>query len=109
VARGWTRATGTVSGSNAFGNAASDAGRSAYVPRIPGFRWSRGPWLASVKSPRWGIARPASARRPSGAGWAMPGRAPARGPHVSPAPPGFGQQWRHVSAPRAYPVSRRFR
>ena len=107
MARGWVRASNTVTtGTNAATNAAYDAGAAAYVPRIPSYRWIRGPVLASVKSPRyWPTRLHASARRPSGAGWsphaARPGR---RLPDISPAP--WGQQWRHVSAPRAYPVSR---
>jgi hypothetical protein len=107
MARGWSAASNSVtSGTNAGTNAASDAGRTGYIPRIPSFRYLRGPVLASVKSPRFRPARPiASGRRPPGAGWAP--HAPHRGrrpPDVAPAP--FGQQWRHVSAPRAYPVSR---
>jgi hypothetical protein len=107
MARGWTRATNSVtSGTNAATNAASDAGRTGYIPRIPSFRFMRGPVLASIKSPRFYPVRPhASERRPPGAGWApfRPDRA-RRLPDISPAP--FAQQWRHVSAPRAYPVSR---
>jgi hypothetical protein len=103
--RGWAPATNSVtSGTNAGTNAASDAGRTAYIPRIPSFRFMRGPWLASVKSPRYYPVFPhASARRPAGAGWAPFAPRGARGvPYISPSP--FGQQWRHVSAPRAYRV-----
>lgn len=103
--RGWAPATNSVSsGTNAGTNAAGDAGRTGYIPRIPSFRFMRGPVLASVKSPRFRPVRPhASARRPRGAGWAPPEqrRGPER-PHISPAP--FAQQWRHVAAPRAYHV-----
>lgn len=106
--RGWVRASNSVtSGTNGGTNAASDAGRTGYIPRIPSFRYMRGPWLASVKSPRYRPVRIiASGRRPIGAGWAppRPGRGPERIPHIAPAP--WPQQWRHVSAPRAYPVSR---
>jgi hypothetical protein len=103
--RGWTPATNsTTSGTNAGTNAAGDAGRTGYIPRIPSFRFMRGPVLASVKSPRFYPTRPhAAARRPVGAGWAPPRdeRGPRR-PYISPAP--FPQEWRHVSAPRAYRV-----
>jgi hypothetical protein len=106
MARGWVRASAATSGTNAGTNAAMDAGRTGYIPRVPSFRWMRGPVLASVKSPRFYPARPhATARRPAGAGWApsWPRRA-GRVPDISPSP--RGQLWRHVSAPRAYPVSR---
>ena len=106
MTRGWQSATAATSGTNAATNAAFDAGRTAYIPRIPSFRFMRGPWLASVKSPRYYPVRPhASARRPAGAGWAPHRPRPARRvPDIAPAP--FPQQWRHVAAPRAYPVSR---
>jgi len=109
VARGWVRGPQTVAGSNAGGNAASDGGRNVYIPRVQGFRWDvRGPVLASTKSPRfYPTSLHASARRPRGAGWApfRPARS-TRGPDISPQPRGFGQEWRHVSAPRAYLMGR---
>ena len=91
------------SGTNAASNAYDNAGHTGWTPRIPGFRWQRGPWLAAVKSPRFRFAPPASGRRPPGAGWGRPAGEPRwHPPHISPAPRGHEQIWRHVSAPRAY-------
>jgi hypothetical protein len=92
-----------ASGTNAGTNAYTDAGHTGWVPRIPSFKWQRGPWLAAVKSPRYRPAPPAARRRPEGAGWARRIEEPRpRAPHISPAPRGHEQLWRHVSAPRAY-------
>jgi len=87
---------GAVTQSNAATNS------RGYVPRIPSFRWALGPHLASVKSPRWRPAPPAAMRRPAGAGWARGFFREEHRPHISPAPLGYGQQWRPVAAPRAY-------
>lgn len=94
-----------TSGTNAATNAFTDAGhtRTGWYPRIPSFHWGPGPHLAAMKSPRFRPAPPAARRRPPGAGWAQPHGAPGwHPPHISPAPRGHEQLWRHVSAPRAY-------
>jgi hypothetical protein len=105
--RGYKRVTADTSATNAGSNAAGNS-VSFYVPRIPSFRPGPGPFLASVKSPRYRPVRlVASARRPPGGGWAPARRPERRPPDLSPVPRGFEQQWRHVSAPRAYWVGRR--
>lgn len=92
-----------TSGTNAGTNAFTDAGHTGWYPRIPSFRWGPGPHLAAMKSPRFRPAPPAARRRPPGAGWAHPhGEPRGHAPHISPAPRGHEQLWRHVSAPRAY-------
>jgi hypothetical protein len=107
------RFTETAGGTNAGTNAGTDspiAVTARWVPRIPSFRGAHGPLLASIKRPVTGRQRyapPASGRRPQGAGWGhQAAHEPERRPQPSPEPRGWGQEWRHVSVPRARPGGR---
>jgi hypothetical protein len=121
---------GYQSGTNAASNAYDDTGHTAFVQpwhfaRINGFHNNgSGPLSGGQKSPRYGYHPPAGGRRPAGAGWGRSqphggsGGHPEHRPGPSPQPrPTRGQgpfrgaepfrgpqpqQWRHVSAPRAF-------